>query len=152
MSEICQKLAEHPWSSCLPSLSLSFPTCSARALAQMASRGSPRCQCFSFFLSFFFLLGPHLWHIEGPRPGVQSELRLPAYTTATATPDPSRIFDLHHRSRRCRILNRLSKAPGIELVTSWFLVRFAFPAPGRELRIREILVWTVHYVIPSTYC
>lgn len=30
------------------------------------------------------------------RLGVKSELQLLAYTTATATPDPSLIFDLHH--------------------------------------------------------
>ena len=33
-----------------------------------------------------------------------------AYTTATATQDPSRICDLHHISRWHRILNPLSKA------------------------------------------
>ena len=32
------------------------------------------------------------------------------HTTATATLDPSRIFDLHHSSRQCQILNPLSKA------------------------------------------
>ena len=37
-----------------------------------------------FFLSFVFL-GPHPRHREVPRLGVQSELQLPAYTTATAT-------------------------------------------------------------------
>ena len=37
---------------------------------------------------FFVFLGLHLWHMEVPRPGVQSELLLLAYTTATATPDP----------------------------------------------------------------
>ena len=45
-------------------------------------------------LVFFFLfggggsLGPHLWHMEVPRLGVESELQLPAYTTATAMQDP----------------------------------------------------------------
>ena len=33
-----------------------------------------------------------------------------AYTTATATPDPSLVFDLHHSSRQCQIFNPLSKA------------------------------------------
>ena len=39
----------------------------------------------SFFFSFsffFFFKGPHLWRMEAPRPGVKSELQLPAYTTA----------------------------------------------------------------------
>ena len=62
-----------------------------------------------FFVLFFFL-GPHPWHMEIPRLGVQLELQLPAYTTATATPDPTRICDLHHSSRQSWILNPLSKA------------------------------------------
>ena len=35
--------------------------------------------------SFFFFLGPHPQHMEGPRLGVESGLQLPAYTTAAAT-------------------------------------------------------------------
>ena len=42
---------------------------------------------FLFFLLFFFFcfLGLHTWHMEVPRLGGESELQLPAYTTATAT-------------------------------------------------------------------
>ena len=40
---------------------------------------------FSFFR---FSLGLHLWHMEVPRLGFESEQELLAYTTATATPDP----------------------------------------------------------------
>ena len=47
--------------------------------------------------------------MEVPRLGVQSELQLPAYTTATATPDPSHVCDLHHSSWPYWILNLLSK-------------------------------------------
>ena len=39
---------------------------------------------FPSFL-FLFSLWPHLQHMEVPRPGIKSELQLPAYTTATAT-------------------------------------------------------------------
>ena len=42
--------------------------------------------------------------------GVESELQLPAYTTATAMQDLSCICDLHHSSQPCQILNPLSKA------------------------------------------
>ena len=37
------------------------------------------------------------------------ELQLPAYTTATAMPDPSRICDLNHSSWQYWILNPLSQ-------------------------------------------
>ena len=66
-------------------------------------------------LSFFFcfcslvFLGPHPWHMEVPRLGVGLELQPPAYATATATPDLSRVCHLHHSSGQCRILNPLSK-------------------------------------------
>ena len=46
-----------------------------------------------------FVYGPYLQHMEVPGLGVESELQLPAYPTATATQDPSRICDLHHLSR-----------------------------------------------------
>ena len=48
--------------------------------------------------------------MEVPRLGVESELQLLAYATATATWDPSHVCDLHHSSRQCQILNPLSKA------------------------------------------
>ena len=48
--------------------------------------------------------------MEIPGLGVKSELQLPAYTTATATQDPSCICHLHHSSQQCQILNRLSRA------------------------------------------
>ena len=37
--------------------------------------------------SFYLFIGPHLWHMEVPRLGIESELQLPAYATATATPN-----------------------------------------------------------------
>ena len=40
---------------------------------------------FYFILFYFMLLGPHWRHMEVPRPGVESEMKLPAYATATAT-------------------------------------------------------------------
>ena len=67
--------------------------------------------CFVLFcFVFLFFLRLHLWHMELPRLGVKSELQLLAYTTATATRDPSCVCDLHHSSQQCRILNPLSKA------------------------------------------
>ena len=55
------------------------------------------------FYNFFFIvfLGPHPRHIEVPGLRVELELQLLAYTTATATLDPSRVCDLHHSSWQC---------------------------------------------------
>ena len=61
------------------------------------------CVCVCF-------LGLHLQHMEAPRQGVKWEPQLPAYTTVTATRDPSRVCDLHHSSGQHRILNLLSEA------------------------------------------
>ena len=62
----------------------------------------------NFIFSCF--LGLQLWHTEVPRLGVESELQLLAYATATPVEDLSHICDLHHSSQQCRILNPLSKA------------------------------------------
>ena len=62
---------------------------------------------FSLSLSFLQL---HPQHMEVPRPGVELELQLPGCTTATATRDPSCVFDLHHSSQQCWLLHPLSEA------------------------------------------
>ena len=64
-----------------------------------------------FFFFFFFCLFravPSAYAF--PRLGVESELQLLAYTTATATWDPNTICDLHHSSQQLWILNLLSEA------------------------------------------
>ena len=48
--------------------------------------------------------------MEVPRLGVESELSLPAYARATATPDLNHVCDLHHSSQQRQILNPLSEA------------------------------------------
>ena len=62
-----------------------------------------------FFFFFFGFLGPHPWH-EVPSLGVESELQLPAYATATAMPDPCHVCDLHQSSWQYQILNLLREA------------------------------------------
>ena len=57
-----------------------------------------------------FFLRPHLWHMEVPRLGVELELQLLAYTTASATQDLSHICDLHLSLQQHQILNPLSEA------------------------------------------
>ena len=64
------------------------------------------------YLCLSFFLRPHLRHMEVLRLGVESEVHLLAYTTATARAmrDQSRVFSLHHSSQQCRILNPLREA------------------------------------------
>ena len=62
---------------------------------------SPRQELWKtgiLFVFCFCLLGPHPRHMDVPRLGFESELQLLAYTTATATWDPSHVSDLHHSS------------------------------------------------------
>ena len=68
---------------------------------------------FLFFIIFLFL-GPHAWHMEVPKLGVQSELELPATATATATRvrASSVTYTIVHSNspRQHQILNPLSEA------------------------------------------
>ena len=67
-------------------------------------------------------LGPPPRHMEVSRLGVKLQLQLLAYSTATATWDPSCICDLHHSSRQCWILKPLSEVrdrTNILMDTSW---------------------------------
>ena len=57
--------------------------------------------CIIFFPGF---LGLHPRHMEVPRLGVEEELQLLAYTTATAMQDPSCICNLYHNSQQYWIL------------------------------------------------
>ena len=62
--------------------------------------------------SFFSFIGLHPRHMEVLRLGVESELQLPAYTTATAMPGLRQACDLHSSSIswQHQILNPLSEA------------------------------------------
>ena len=72
--------------------------------------------------SFVCFLGLHLRHMEVPRLGVELELQLLTYATATATQDPSCFRDLGHSSQRSWIPDPLSKTRDqtcILMATSW---------------------------------
>ena len=74
---------------------------------------------YTFYLFLFLKIiimisiwGLHLRHMKVPRLGilgVESELQLPTYTTATETQVPSHVWDLQNSSWQCWILNPLSK-------------------------------------------
>ena len=75
------------------------------------------------YIFFFSFLRQPLWHVEVPRLGVEMELQLPAYTTATAMPDLSHVCSWQHQ-----ILNSLSKARNctrILMVASWVYYQWA---------------------------
>ena len=88
-------------------------------------------QSFCLFVFLFCFLGSHLRHMEVPRLGVESELQLPVYTTATATWYSSCICDLHHNSQQYWILNPLIEARDWT-ASSWILVGFVTAKPQQE--------------------
>ena len=83
-------------------------------IVQRLDLPSSQSEVFFFFLILLmyllFLFGWHLRPMEVPRLGVYSELQRPAYTTATATGDPSCICNLHCSSQQCWILNPRNQA------------------------------------------
>ena len=64
---------------------------------------------FVVFCFLFSLFRPHLWHIDVPRLGVESELRLLTAAAATATRDLSHFCNLHHSWKQHQIPNPMSE-------------------------------------------
>ena len=69
--------------------------------------------------------------MEIPSLGVELELQLPAYTTATAMQDLGRVCNLHHSLCSAGSINPLSEARD---QTSWILVGFITTEPQWELQ------------------
>ena len=94
---------------------------------------------------FFWFLGPHLWHMNVLRLGVESGLQLRAYTTATATTtqDLSHVWDIHHSSWQRRIPNLLSEARDWThnlMVTSQIPFYCATTGTPKEVFLQDMLV------------
>ena len=68
--------------------------------------------------------------MDAPRLGVESELPLPGYTTATATGDPSHVHSIDHSNARSLTHG---VGPGIEPTSFWIVVRFITAKPQWEL-------------------
>ena len=99
------------------------------ALALIAS-----LSLFFFFFFLFFFWGPLSRHMEVLRLGVELELQLPAYTTATTTPNLSCVCNLHCSSLHFQILNPLSRAKvwtHVLMDSSWS--RYHWAAVGTPL-------------------
>ena len=95
-----------------------------------------------YFIYLFLFLGLHLWHMEVPRLGVESEVQLPAYTTATTTQDQSHFCNLGQSSRQHRILNPLSKVRDqihIFMATSWDLNPLSYNRDSKKYKY--LLCW-----------
>ena len=65
------------------------------------------CARYQFFF-FHFFLQSHLRHMEVPGPGFKIRAAAVAYITATATPDPRHVHDLHYSLQQYQILNPLT--------------------------------------------
>ena len=92
---------------------------------------------YLLFSSLLFMAAPQ--HMEIPRLRVQSELQLPAYTSATATQYLSCICDLHHSSQQYWILKPLREArdwTGILMDTSQLTAE-----PRREFHFLLFKCW-----------
>ena len=81
--------------------------------------------------------------MEVPRLGIESELHLLAYTTATAVWDPSCICDLQHSSWQLGTPYPLSEARDRTHV-SWILVGFVSTAPKWELPEKIFIYYELH--------
>ena len=99
------------------------------------------------FILSFVLLGPHPWHMEVPKLGVESELLLPAYAWAIAMPNPgcvSHVCDLYHSSWKLWILNPLIEARDWTrnlMVPSW--IRFCCTTRGTPIIILKLIFTSV---------
>ena len=101
-------------------------------MAELEEKGS-NVIVFFLSLSFYFLfifcfLGPNPQHMDVPRLGVELELQLPAYATAIAMSDPSRLCHYTTAHGNDGSLTHCAR-PGIEPVSSWVLVGFVTTAP-----------------------
>ena len=78
--------------------------------------------------------------MEVLRLGVESELQLLAYTTATAMPDPSQAASATYTTAHGNAgsLTHLTR-PRIEPTSSWILIGFVTTEPRQELQKKGIL-------------
>ena len=96
---------------------------------------------FTYFFILFFL-GLHLQHMEVPRLGVKSELKLQAYTTVTAMQDMSHECD-NGSLQQCQILNPLKEARDRTCILTDTVLGSWPTEPQWELYSLNHTLWTV---------
>ena len=82
---------------------LSHGLCVERSSLRLFSEELQPCLWLLLFSFVFRFLGLHPSHMEVPRLGAESDLQLPAYTTATAVRDLIHLCSPHHSSWQCQI-------------------------------------------------
>ena len=88
-----------------------------------------------YLFTYFCFLGLHVRHMEIPRLGVELELQLLTYVTATATQDPGsepHLWPTPQLMGNARSLTHWAR-PGIEPASSWIKVGFITDDPRWEL-------------------
>ena len=95
-------------------------------------------------LFYFFLFRAEPGHMEVPRQGVKLELQLPAYTTATATPNLRLVCTLHHSSQQCWIPNPLSRARD-RTAFLWMLFSSIAAEPQWEVPCHSLSLLHAHF-------
>ena len=83
---------------------------------------------------YFFFLGPHLWHVEVPRLGVELELQLQLLATPQQHQIPA-ASATYARAQGSAGSLTLWARPGIKPTFSWILVGFVTAEPQWKLPI-----------------
>ena len=82
--------------------------------------------------------------MEVPRLGIKSELQLLAYTTATATPDPSCVCHLHRSSGQHQIPDPLNKAwDGTPILMDTSQIHFHCTTRGMPSRKQLLFLYII---------
>ena len=104
-----------------------------------------------FLVPDIIFLGPHLWHMEVHTLGVELELQLQSYATATAPLDQSLICDLSHSFQQRQILAPWAR-PAIESASSWTLCWVLNPLSHNrnpldlDLLLSNVIKMVLYYV------
>ena len=88
-------------------------------------------------------------HVEVPSPGVKSELKMLAYTTATATPDPNCVYDLDHSLQQCQTLNPMKTRDCTHILMDTSLLCYHWGTMRTPLPITYIVGDTCYFLLWS---